>query len=311
MPEDNKRLYFLQLPRDFFGSRRIKKLRTLPNGDSLVLLYLKIQLSTLNTGGVIELSGLEDDPADEIALEISEKPDEVKTVLDFMLERGLAETLENGNIFLPYVEIMTTSHTEEAERKRKYRSKKKDASSADTGQQQDSCGTSAGQCPGQCTDRIKSKEYRAESIEQKSIDTVDQPSPVKPTLPDNDCTFSDENVCGTRIVPRKDVKRVEAAWNALGLTKIMDIRPDTKRGAMVKRRILDYGVDSVLEAIRNVGESDFLMGRSGSFQATFDWIIKPNNFQKVLEGNYKNRNADENGTDNIFLKMLEEENGQK
>ena len=116
MSEENKRLFFLQLPHDFFGSRRIKKLRKLPDGDSLVLLYLKIQLSTLSTGGVISLSGLEDDPAEEIALEISEEPEEVRHVLDFMLTYGLAEMLEDGSIFLPFVEIMTTSHTKDAER---------------------------------------------------------------------------------------------------------------------------------------------------------------------------------------------------
>lgn len=99
------------------------------------------------------------------------------------------------------------------------------------------------------------------------------------------------------------------AWNETGLTGIKDIKPDTERGRMVKRRIQDYGIEAVLAAVRNVGESDFLMGRIGKFQATFDWFIRPNNFQKVLEGNYRNRNTDAGGTDNIFLKMLEEEYG--
>ena len=37
---------------------------------------------------------------------------------------------------------------------------------------------------------------------------------------------------------------------------------------------------------RYIGNSDFLMGRNGKFQATFDWIIKESNFVKILEGNY-------------------------
>ena len=140
---------------------------------------------------------------------------------------------------------------------------------------------------------------------------IDHRNPPIPTLPETDCPLSNDNGCGTRIVPRKDVKSVLTAWNAIGLTGIKDIKPDTERGRMVKRRILDFGVEAVLEAIRNVGESDFLMGRSGKFQATFDWFIKPSNFQKVLEGNYRNRNTDGSDTDNIFLKILEEENGQE
>jgi hypothetical protein len=35
-----------------------------------------------------------------------------------------------------------------------------------------------------------------------------------------------------------------------------------------------------------IRQSDFLMGRNGKFQATFDWIIKESNFVKISEGNY-------------------------
>ncbi len=38
-----------------------------------------------------------------------------------------------------------------------------------------------------------------------------------------------------------------------------------------------------------VAESDFLTGRSEKFQANLDWLVKPTNLLKVLEGNYKNR----------------------
>ena len=36
-------------------------------------------------------------------------------------------------------------------------------------------------------------------------------------------------------------------------------------------------------------ESDFLMGRSGEWQCSFDWIVNSTNFLKVLEGNYENK----------------------
>lgn len=38
-----------------------------------------------------------------------------------------------------------------------------------------------------------------------------------------------------------------------------------------------------------VSTSDFLMGKTKDFKANFDWLIKPTNFQKVIEGNYENR----------------------
>lgn len=40
-----------------------------------------------------------------------------------------------------------------------------------------------------------------------------------------------------------------------------------------------------------VGESDFLNGRqkNSSWRADFDWLLKPTNFMKIIEGNYNNR----------------------
>lgn len=44
---------------------------------------------------------------------------------------------------------------------------------------------------------------------------------------------------------------------------------------------------------QTVAASDFLSGRKPnvSWRASFDWLMKPANFQKVLDGNYTNRSA--------------------
>ena len=44
----------------------------------------------------------------------------------------------------------------------------------------------------------------------------------------------------------------------------------------------------MLRAIENVKHSEFLQGKTdGRWQITFDWFVKPNNFPKVLEGQYE------------------------
>lgn len=43
------------------------------------------------------------------------------------------------------------------------------------------------------------------------------------------------------------------------------------------------------EYFKQVQASDFLTGRKGDWQANFDWIIKPSNSIKILEGVYANR----------------------
>lgn len=54
-----------------------------------------------------------------------------------------------------------------------------------------------------------------------------------------------------------------------------------------KGRIREYGMDDLLKAMDNIRHSDFLRGENkNGWMITFDWFVKPNNFLKVLEGNY-------------------------
>lgn len=47
---------------------------------------------------------------------------------------------------------------------------------------------------------------------------------------------------------------------------------------------------------RKVNESDFLSGRKTDWKASFDWILKPSNLNKILEGNYDNSTSSSKGT---------------
>lgn len=54
-------------------------------------------------------------------------------------------------------------------------------------------------------------------------------------------------------------------------------------------------MDNLRDFFQTVQDSDFLTGRTGKFTASFDWIIKPANRQKILEGNYANKGVDKHG----------------
>lgn len=84
---------------------------------------------------------------------------------------------------------------------------------------------------------------------------------------------------------------VKDAWNGLDnhIPKLEALNTGTKRYNMLNARINQYGLPEVLKAIKNVSESDFLKGYATDFTISFDWFIRPNNFIKVLEGNYANK----------------------
>ena len=118
---DVKRYYWLKLKEDFFNSKRIKKLRGMAGGDTYTIIYLKMQLLALKTEGILTWTGLEDNFADELALDLNEKPDDVAVTLMYLLSKGLAEMQGDTNLFLPWVVENTGSETDAAERMRKMR----------------------------------------------------------------------------------------------------------------------------------------------------------------------------------------------
>ena len=66
----------------------------------------------------------------------------------------------------------------------------------------------------------------------------------------------------------------------------------SKRYQSLNARYKEFGAEKMLEAIDNIPKSDFLCGKNNrGWIITFDWFVKPNNFIKVLEGNYDNHQA--------------------
>lgn len=122
---EGKRYYWLKFRDDFFDSKRIKKLRRMAGGDTYVIIYLKMQLKALKTGGVLEFTGVEQEFADELALDIDESADDVRVVLAFLLSYGLCECSDNVHYCLPYVTENTGSETASTQRVREYRERQK------------------------------------------------------------------------------------------------------------------------------------------------------------------------------------------
>ena len=66
----------------------------------------------------------------------------------------------------------------------------------------------------------------------------------------------------------------------------------SERRQAFERLMSQTGVskDSVKQAIKNAADSDFLNGKGPKgWVASFDWMMVPQNFQKVLENNYRNK----------------------
>ena len=138
-------------------------------------------------------------------------------------------------------------------------------------------------------------------IRDKILDIRDEENRDEDTREQSDLLDSDESNC------RADAQRVIDAWNELPLeSKVQRMSKDSTRSKSLGARIREYGVEKVLEAVAMINNSDFLLGRKTEFQITFDWFVKPNNFSKVISGNYNNRQHSGSSApaSNPFLNMM-------
>ena len=124
----------------------------------------------------------------------------------------------------------------------------------------------------------------------------------KPKKPDND-NDNDLNLESTDVdslsgssppdAPEKiDYKKFVDWFNSETKGVFGDLKYpiSENRKGMMRARIKEHGKEVFLQVIQSAAKSNFLKGNNNrSWRATFDWMIKPVNFEKILSGNYGNR----------------------
>lgn len=73
----------------------------------------------------------------------------------------------------------------------------------------------------------------------------------------------------------------------LSLPKLLKLSEGRKKA--IKNLLKDYSEDDIQTVFEKAEDSDFLTGKTGWSGCGFDWLMKPANFLKTLEGNYDNK----------------------
>lgn len=155
---DNKRYYWLKLKDDFFDSRKMKKLRKVAGGDTYTIIYLKLQLLSINNEGVIEFEGTDEDIYHQLALDIDEEIDDIKMTLAFCSANDLIDYVDD-DVFLNEVPALIGSETASTRRSRKHRRKQKALQSNGRALQ---CNTNATKCNTEQEQDIEQEQERRE-----------------------------------------------------------------------------------------------------------------------------------------------------
>lgn len=293
MAEKEKKYFWFKLPRNFFDKHYIKALRRKKHedfpevfGNMLVLFYVWMLAESIDHSGCLRYS--ESKPYDaETLSDVSDFPLHFVTLaLPIFTELELVVTESDGTLFLPKSAKMIGSESASAQRVREHRERKKaEHDNSETIEKPDKTVDSYNVT--QSNEVKPESNIENKSIENKSIDII---------------TDSKESVC------RTEVQRVVDAWNSLGdigIKGVSKMSSTSKRYKSLVARIKEYGSDKVIEAIESIRDSDFLRGKNrNGWTITFDWFMLPNNFPKVLDGNYANPGGQKQRTGDAKLDRL-------
>ena len=263
----NKRYYWLKLPEDFFRQLEIKRLRKLAGGDTYTVIYLKMMLMTIKTGGLISYQGIYDTLIEEIAEEIDEDIDNVTVTCNYLINKGLMEEIGEANLSLIKVNSMIGSESDSAARVRRFRENKQINE----------------QLIGENND--KTLHGNADVTQVKRIGNVEIEKEKEIEI-DNKLSLS--------------CQRVFDLYNEICTSLPKASRLSEKRKKAIRSIAKKYSEEEITRVFHMAEESDFLRGNNGSWGgANIDWLMIEGNFLKTLEGNYANRKQTCNGFHNF------------
>lgn len=170
----SKKFYWLKLKEDFFDEKYIKALRKLPDGDALCIVYLKMQLKSLKTEGIIQYDHILPSAEEELALVLDEDVNVIRLTLQAIISMGLVERWENDALYMVAMQNLIGSETAVAERVRKHRKK----------QQLLQCNTEVTKCNIEKREKRKEKkEKRKEQEIEQKIDIYESAEAAQSTIP--------------------------------------------------------------------------------------------------------------------------------
>ena len=249
---------WIKLNIDMFDRWQIKELRSLPEGDTalVVYMYLLMQAVRSNQGGVLVFNEHIPITTTSIANQLGIKERTVEMAIQALISLELLTDIDGilnivGMDEYIYADPNDLIRQQNRERQKRFRDKHKQA-----------------------------------LIEDKSDSAVIPMIPA--TKPSEEVVKAPKQ---DDAVSKETIEQILNAWNKMaqrtGIKALTKLTPGSNRYKWLVARVLEYGVDDVIKAIDIIPDCTFLLEK-GFFN--FEWFVRPSNFPKVLEGNYLDPN---------------------
>ena len=250
---DNKKYYYMRLKENFFDTNEMVVLESVQDGYLYSNILLKLYLRSLRDNGKLMFNNAIPYNPQMIATITRHQVGTVEKALKIFKEMGLIEIMDSGAIYMLDIQNYIGESTTEADRIRAYREK-------------------------------------IEAEKRKSVHLYDISTPELELKLKKDITVSNDTV--TVPAPFDYASVVESFNNTCSSLPHIRGLNDQRRKAIRKAYKQVEAAGGFPALFEKVEASDFLTGRRGDWHGCgFDWILKPANLAKIIEGNYDNRSG--------------------
>ena len=261
---------WIKIVTDMFDNRKIRQIECLPDGDSIIVIWMKLLClaGQTNDNGMVYFT--KDIPYTEqmLSQQFNRPLTTIQMALKTFEQFGMVELVDNIlhiSNWEKYQNIEGMEKIREQTRKRvaKHRANQKLLESNVT------CNVTVTQS--NATDKDIDKDR------DKGI----------------------ENNIHTATAVRIDCQHYVDLYNShcSSLPQVKTLNEKRKR--LIKRVVKEVSEDDLLTALNKANTNSFLRGDSGGWKANFDWLMNPDNITKVLEGNY-DRGKTQNSTNKDY-----------
>lgn len=263
---------WIKITVDMFDNRKIKHLRRLPDGDSIVLIWVMLltMAGRCNSGGMIFLTENIPYTPKMLANELNFEEATVQLALQALEQLGMVSTASNGFLLVDgweeHQNIDGMEKIRESKRLAQARWRAKRAAIAEKSTVDSTVDST----------RISVDYAEEEREEEKEID-IDIRDKGKENAPD-----SGESA--------PSAQQIMDLYNSI-CKSFPSVRSLSEaRRKAIKARLKTYTLDDFRKAFENAEASSFLKGSNDrNWAANFDWLIADKNMTKVLDGNYSDK----------------------
>ena len=250
---------WIKIVTDIFDNKKIKQIEKIPNGDTILVIWFKLIVlaGVTNDDGLIYITDEIPYNCETLSNEFNKPLNEIKIALDIFQKFKMIEIIDDFIRLKNWQQYQNVDGLEKIREQTRLRVQ-------------------------------KHRENQRLTLENDKCNVTRNVTVTQSNAPRIRIENKNKNILNILSNDKIFVPLIQK-WNELPdtISKISTLKKDTQRFKMLSQRVSEYGTDKVLEAIEQIKRSSFLLGKNDrGWTITFEWFVKPNNFVKVLEGNY-------------------------